>query len=95
MGYNELEERGLFLSEEAREEHTLKSSVNRPVLIGVAALGFGGGALMPLGGGGTLTWIGTAAFVAFMWLFAVVSAHGVDRQNERLHQLRGEVPEPE
>lgn len=87
MARQELEQRGVFLPEEVRGEVRFPPTVGAVAasLLGVGALG--SCLLMVVGGGGALTWIAAAAFVALLWAFALLARRGIDRQNRRVHEL--------
>lgn len=87
MGYEELEERGIFLPEEEWGEADLGSSAN-PWLVALLALGLAAAcAAMALGGGGAWTWIGAGAFIALLSVYTWVATVGIERQAERTAEI--------
>lgn len=87
MSYEDLKEHDIFLPEEEWGELDLHTSVHVPTLVATFALGTVSCVLMAIGGGRLMTWIGAALFIAFMFLFAIVSNAGIERQNRRVEEL--------
>lgn len=91
MSYEELEERGIFLPEEEWGKTALTSSAN-PWLLALLGLALGAAcAAMVFGRGGAWTWVGAGAFTAFLWLYTWVTTVGIERQAERVAELRREA----
>lgn len=85
-----LEQEGLLLPEEQRGELELKSSTN-PWLALVMGIGAASAcAVMAIGGGSTLTWIGAAGAAVLFVALAWAASRGIDRQNRRVEQLMSE-----
>ncbi|WP_441000149.1 hypothetical protein [Fodinibius sp. SL11] len=81
MSYEDLEEHNIFLPEEHWDELDLSSSVNQPLLLGTIIIGLVSCALMVIGAGETITWIGGVLFFVFLYSFTWVSNAGIENQN--------------
>lgn len=87
MAYEDLEEHNIFLPEEHWDELDLSSSVNQPLLLLAITVGAVSCALMVIGTGDLLTWIGAGLFLVFLIAFTIVSNAGIDNQNERVNEV--------
>lgn len=87
MSYEDLEEHNIFLPEEHWDELDLSSSVNQPLLLLTIIIGLVSCALMVIGGGTMLTWIGAALFFVFLYSFTWVSNAGIENQNETVDNV--------
>lgn len=87
MSFEELKEHDIFLPEKNWGELDLSSSVNQPLLLSTLILGVVSCAMMVIGAGSTLTWIGTGLFFVFLIGFTLVSNAGIDHQNEIIDDL--------
>ncbi len=87
MSYEDLEEHNIFLPEEHWDELDLSSSVNQPLLLFTIILGLVSCALMVIGGGDALTWIGAGLFFVFLYSFTWVSNAGIENQNETVDKV--------
>jgi hypothetical protein len=87
MSYEELEKHGIFLP----KTHWGESELNRPsspwLLAGLGVVGGSAFAAMALGGGRSLTWLGTGVFLLTLWGFTWVATRAIDRQNRRLEAV--------
>lgn len=84
MSLEELQAQGLLLAEEHWGEIELKTPVNKRAIASTFCLAALAIALMVIGQGRSLTWVGAALFVLFLLLFTIVSSRGIDRQSRRL-----------
>lgn len=87
MSYEDLEEHNIFLPEEHWDELDLSSSVNQPLLFSTIILGLVSCALMVIGAGHTLSWIGAGLFFVFLYSFTWVSNTGIEKQNEIIDKV--------
>lgn len=85
-----LEQEGLLLPEEQRGELALESSTNPWLAL---AMGIGAAsacAIMAIGGGNTLTWIGAVMAAVLYVALAWAASRGIDRQNRKVEELMSE-----
>lgn len=87
MSYEDLEKHNIFLPEEHWDELDLSSSVNQPLLLLTIVIGLISCALMVMGGGHTLTWIGAVLFFVFLYAFTWVSNAGIEKQNNTVDEV--------
>lgn len=73
-----LKEHGILDPESAPNAHELHSSVSTTALLIIGFFTLIVIGMMYLGGGDTLTWIGTVAFVILLWIFTWVSIRAPD-----------------
>lgn len=92
MSREALEERGVFLPEDARGTLPVESSISPLWYVGTAIGALGAVVFMVLGGGGPTTWWAALVFAGFSWALTVVSFRAVD---VRVRQLREAGKEPE
>jgi amino acid transporter/nucleotide-binding universal stress UspA family protein len=69
----ELMELGLLLPPDQAKPYALATAVNRPALLLTGVLGIGSAVSIYAGGGGTMSWIGSAGFVLALWLFTAIA----------------------
>lgn len=94
MSLDELKQQDLLLPEEHWSKIDLHTSVNKTALAAVLCLGLASVALMVMGQGRWVTWLGALLFVVFMILFTFVSMIGVDRQTRLLQELSSQTESP-
>ena|GEM_PF-1357581 len=87
MSQKDLEEAGILLPEDLWGHARKGSTVNIFGLILAGILGIGSGALIYLGDGTLLTWIGVLGYFIFLGLFLFISLRAIRKQNNRLEQL--------
>lgn len=87
MSAEDLEEQGLLLPEEKQGELEPATTVNRPALVLALLLGVTSVALIAVGSGRTLTWIGCVLYFVFLLLFLLVSNAGIARRAARSEEL--------
>lgn len=87
MSQKDLEEAGILLPKDLWGRTRKGSTVNIFALIFAGILGFGSGALIYLGDGNWLTWIGVLGYFLFLSLFLFVSLRAIKKQNDRLDSL--------
>lgn len=87
MSQKDLEEAGILLPRDLWGHTRKGSTVNIFALILAGILGIGSGALIYLGDGTLLTWIGVLGYFLFLGLFLFISLRAIRKQNDRLEQL--------
>ena len=80
MTLEDLEKAGILLPEEEWGQRSLETTVNQPAVIAVGAVAVVAAVLMYVGGGGTLTWVGTVAFLVDLAAFTWVSWRAVEKK---------------
>jgi protein-S-isoprenylcysteine O-methyltransferase Ste14 len=73
-----LQEHGILNAEDEPNVHELHSSVSTTALLIIGFFTLIVVAMMYLGKGNTLTWIGTIAFLILLWVFTWVSIRAPD-----------------
>ena len=87
MSQKDLEEAGILLPKDLWGHARKGSTVNIFGLILAGILGIGSGAMIYLGDGTLLTWIGVLGYFLFLGLFLFVSLRAITKQNDRLENL--------
>lgn len=82
-----VEREGFVLAEEHRGEVDLESAGNRWAFLALGIATMASCAVMVVGAGGTLTWIGAAAVAVLIVLGAVVASRDIERQNRIIEEL--------
>jgi hypothetical protein len=87
MSYEQLEQQELLLPEQHWGEAELSSSASLWLVALAGALAGLAIALMVLGRGGVVTWLGVGLFIAFLYGYALLSSLAIDAQNRRIEKL--------
>lgn len=99
MSLKDLQDHGILLPKEEWGVHDLHTSVNETELILCVLFGFVTLAMMYLGGGEALTFVGTVLFIGFLGWITHVSIKGIEMQAaqfaEEHEQFLEEHPEIE
>lgn len=85
MSTQHLEDRGSFVPEEVRGKEP-KASLSATVTVAFGIASLGACALMVIGDGAGLSWIGAGAFLLLLWLFTFLADRGIDRQSDRVEE---------
>ncbi len=80
VSLRDLQQAGVLLPRDEWGVHDLHTSVNKPMLIAAFVLGIVAVAMMYLGGGNTITFIGGGLFIGFMAWITHISVRAVDVQ---------------
>jgi hypothetical protein len=80
MSLKDLHEHGILLPEEEWGIHDLHTSVNKPELVASMLFGLASVALMYIGGGETLTFVGMVMFILFMGWITRLSVIAIEVQ---------------
>lgn len=92
MSTQRLEDRGSFIPEEVRGDQP-QASLSAPVTVAFGIASVVACALMVIGDGAGLTWIGAGLFVVLLWLFTWLSDRGIDRRSAQVDQWLEEAGE--
>ncbi|UCC47351.1 MAG: hypothetical protein JSV41_07510 [Gemmatimonadota bacterium] len=88
MTIDDLREQGVLLPEEEWGKHSLKTTAPRLPLAVALLVATAGCALMLLGDGGILTWVGVALFIVTLYASTWMLDRAVARQRERARRER-------
>ncbi len=87
MSQKDLEDAGILLPKNLWGRNQFGSTVNVFALIVAGVLGLGSGALIYLGDGSWLTWVGSFGYFIFLGFFLFISIRAIEKQNDRLELL--------
>lgn len=93
MSLKDLSEHGILLPQEEWGAHDLHTSVNKVALVAALLFGLAAVVLMYLGGGTSLTFVGTVMFLAFMAWVTHISMKAIDVQAAQFAEEREQVIE--
>jgi len=93
MSLRDLRQLGVLLPHEEWGGYDLRTTVNKPAMVGTGTLAVVAMACMYAGDGGVLTFVGIGLFLAFMGLITRISLLAVEAQAERFKEQREEIRE--
>ena len=93
MSLKQLRDLGVLLPHEEWGAHDLRTTVNKRALGATTALGVAGLALMYVGNGGGVSFVGVGLFLGFMGLITWISLRAVEVQAVRFQEQRKEIRE--